>query len=147
MLGFPNRVGKIMKTLAERLKYAMEILPPKKIKGVELARVVGVKPPSVSDWLSGKSKSMEGENLLKTAKFLGVNPVWLATGAGKPKTTTEDDSNLFLIEEPNTVEIQNQDIRQLVDSLLLLDSKGRLSPELIKAIRATIDISINSLNN
>ena len=44
-----------MKTLAERLKYAMEVLPPKKIKGVDLARVVGVKPPSVSDWLSGKS--------------------------------------------------------------------------------------------
>ncbi|ENV53925.1 transcriptional regulator [Acinetobacter baylyi] len=136
-----------MKTLAERLKYAMEILPPKKIKGVELARVVGVKPPSVSDWLSGKSRSMEGENLLRAAKFLDVNPVWLATGTGKPKTTTEDGSNLFLIEEPNSVEIPNQDIRQLVDSLLLLDSKGRLSPELIKAIRATIDISINSLNN
>ena len=53
-----------MNTLAERLRYAMEVLPPKKIKGVELARAVGVKPPSVSDWLSGKSKTMEGENLL-----------------------------------------------------------------------------------
>lgn len=72
-----------MKTLAERLKYAMEVLPPKKIKGVELARAVGVKPPSVSDWLSGKSKSMEGENLLRAAKHLNVNPVWLATGNGE----------------------------------------------------------------
>ncbi|ATZ63025.1 MULTISPECIES: LexA family protein [Acinetobacter] len=74
-----------MKTLAERLKYAMEILPPKKIKGVELARAVGVKPPSVSDWLSGKSKTMEGENLLKASKFLGVNATWLATGSGSIK--------------------------------------------------------------
>ena len=73
---------KELKTLAERLKYAMEILPPKKIKGVELARAVGVKPPSVSDWLSGKSKTMEGENLLKASKFLGVNPNWLAVGNG-----------------------------------------------------------------
>ncbi|TCB71602.1 helix-turn-helix domain-containing protein [Acinetobacter sp. ANC 4216] len=72
-----------MKTLAERLRYAMEVLPPKKVKGVELARAVGVKPPSVSDWLSGKSKTMEGENLLRASKFLGVNPSWLATGAGK----------------------------------------------------------------
>lgn len=72
-----------MKTLAERLKYAMEVLPPKKIKGVELARAVGVKPPSVSDWLSGKSKTMEGENLLRAAKHLNVNPVWLATGNGE----------------------------------------------------------------
>ncbi|RQL69570.1 hypothetical protein BJI62_09650 [Acinetobacter pittii] len=58
-----------MNTLAERLRYAMEVLPPKKIKGVELARAVGVKPPSVSDWLSGKSKTMEGENLLRASKI------------------------------------------------------------------------------
>ncbi|MEG2265707.1 MAG: XRE family transcriptional regulator [Acinetobacter sp.] len=73
-----------MKTLAERLKYAMEVLPPKKIKGVELARAVGVKPPSVSDWLSGKSKNMEGPNLIRAAQFLKVNSKWLATGIGKP---------------------------------------------------------------
>ncbi|OEC84755.1 helix-turn-helix domain-containing protein [Acinetobacter sp. YK3] len=73
-----------MRTLAERLRYAMEVLPPKKIKGVDLARAVGVKPPSVSDWLSGKSKTMEGENLLKVSKFLGVNINWLATGNGSP---------------------------------------------------------------
>lgn len=73
-----------MKTLAERLRYAMEVLPPKKIKGVDLARAVGVKPPSVSDWLSGKSKTMEGENLIKASKFLGVSASWLASGIGKP---------------------------------------------------------------
>ena len=73
-----------MKTLAERLKYAMEVLPPKKIKGVDLARAVGVKPPSVSDWLSGKSKNMDGPNLIRAAQFLKVNSKWLATGIGKP---------------------------------------------------------------
>lgn len=76
-----------MNTLADRLRYAMEVLPPKKIKGVDLARAVGVKPPSVSDWLSGKSKTMEGENLLRAAKFLGVKPIWLATGSGDLKDT------------------------------------------------------------
>lgn len=79
-----------MKTLSERLRYAMEVLPPKKIKGVDLARAVGVKPPSVSDWLSGKSKTMEGENLLRAAKFLNVNPVWLATGNGEIKLSPKD---------------------------------------------------------
>lgn len=79
-----------MKTLAERLRYAMEVLPPKKIKGVELARAVGVKPPSVSDWLSGKSKTMEGENLLKASNFLSVNPAWLATGVGKPNVSESE---------------------------------------------------------
>lgn len=74
-----------MNTLAERLRYAMEVLPPRKIKGVDLARAVGVKPPSVSDWLSGKSKTMEGENLLKASSFLEVDANWLATGKGSPK--------------------------------------------------------------
>lgn len=74
-----------MNTLAERLRYAMEVLPPRKIKGVDLARAVGVRPPSVSDWLSGKSKTMEGENLLKASSFLEVDASWLATGKGSPK--------------------------------------------------------------
>lgn len=85
-----------MKTLSERLKYAMEVLPPKKVKGVELARAVGVKPPSVSDWLSGKSKTMEGPNLIRAAQFLKVNSKWLATGVGKPTDveTKSDFSNV-----------------------------------------------------
>lgn len=85
-----------MKTLAERLKYAMEVLPLKKIKGVELARAVGVKPPSVSDWLSGKSKTMEGENLLRAAKHLNVNPVWLATGSGEVIADQKNNSKSLL---------------------------------------------------
>lgn len=100
MLGLPNSKDKIMKTLAERLKYAMEKLPTKKIKGVDLARAVGVKPPSVSDWLSGKSKTMEGENLLKASKFLGVNANWLATGSGTAtdinNKNNEEFSNILL---------------------------------------------------
>lgn len=83
-----------MKTLAERLKYAMEVLPPQRIKGVDLAKYVGVKPPSVSDWLSGKSKTMEGENLLRASKFLKVNPTWLATGSGEPTSVHQKSSNV-----------------------------------------------------
>ncbi|QDB82235.1 LexA family transcriptional regulator [Acinetobacter pittii] len=88
-----------MNTLAERLRYAMEVLPPKKIKGVELARAVGVKPPSVSDWLSGKSKTMEGENLLRASKFLNVNPSWLASGTGEIQASTKDKFKQLDIEE------------------------------------------------
>ncbi|MBE9400439.1 LexA family transcriptional repressor [Acinetobacter albensis] len=91
-----------MKTLSERLKHAMEVLPPKKIKGVELARAVGVKPPSVSDWLSGKSKTMEGPNLVRAAQFLKVNSKWLATGVGSPtdKESKSDFSNVSLNDTP-----------------------------------------------
>lgn len=85
-----------MNTLAERLRYAMEVLPPKKIKGVELARAVGVKPPSVSDWLSGKSKTMEGENLLRASKFLNVNPSWLASGTERFNQAREINLNNWI---------------------------------------------------
>ncbi|WP_151749138.1 helix-turn-helix domain-containing protein, partial [Acinetobacter oleivorans] len=88
-----------MNTLAERLRYAMEVLPPKKIKGVDLARAVGVKPPSVSDWLSGKSKTMEGENLLRASKFLKVNPAWLASGIGDIQEAVIPKFNQLDIEE------------------------------------------------
>ncbi|RLZ10823.1 XRE family transcriptional regulator [Acinetobacter sp. 2JN-4] len=127
-----------MKTLAERLKYAMEILPSKKIKGVDLARAVGVKPPSVSDWLSGKSKTMEGENLLKASKYLNVNPIWLATGSGKP-ADKNIDLNLVNDKENNFLEVNNPEIYQLVKSLIILDSKGQLPKELIQGIKIIID--------
>lgn len=48
----------------------------------ELARRCDVKPPSVNGWLSGKSKFLRGENLLKAAAALGVSDQWLATGKG-----------------------------------------------------------------
>ncbi|MCX8018395.1 MAG: helix-turn-helix domain-containing protein, partial [Rhodocyclaceae bacterium] len=47
-----------------------------------LARACGVKPPSVSDWLNGRTKRLEGAHLLRAAAFLEVNPEWLATGSG-----------------------------------------------------------------
>ena len=66
-------------TLAERITTAME---RSGITQAELARACGVKPPSVNGWLSGKSKFLRGENLLKAAAVLGVSQQWLATGEG-----------------------------------------------------------------
>ncbi|WP_330727893.1 transcriptional regulator [Burkholderia multivorans] len=70
-----------MTTLAERLEQAMKV-PPEK-KAADLARACRVRAPSVSDWLSGKTKKMEGANLLLAAEFLNVDPWWLATGEGQ----------------------------------------------------------------
>lgn len=55
---------------------------PPKVTGKALATACGVKPPSVSDWLSGKSKTMVGQNLIAAAEFLRVRPKWLAEGVG-----------------------------------------------------------------
>ena len=79
-------------TLASRLKLAM--LGPPKISGVALAKACGIAPPSVANWLSGKTKSMEGSNLLAASKRLNVNPDWLADNRGpmRPATDTAEES-------------------------------------------------------
>lgn len=73
-------------SLADRLTRA---LAESGLTQAELARACGVKPPSVSGWLSGKSKFLRGENLLSAAAALGVRQQWLATGDGPMK----DDSS------------------------------------------------------
>lgn len=70
----------MLMTLAERLKNAMD--GPPKVTGKALAGACQVSTASVSDWLSGKSKTMEGSNLVAAAEFLHVSPKWLATGVG-----------------------------------------------------------------
>lgn len=47
-----------MKTLMERASHLLELAENSQ---KELARIAGVKPPSVNDWLSGKSKSIQLE--------------------------------------------------------------------------------------
>ncbi|QKL07422.1 helix-turn-helix domain-containing protein [Pseudomonas putida] len=69
-----------MSTLQERLRQIMA--GPPKISQAALARACGIKAPSVNDWVSGKTKTIEGQNLLLAAEFLGVTPKWLATGRG-----------------------------------------------------------------
>jgi len=47
-----------------------------------LARACEVSAPSVSDWFSGKTVSLEAKSLIKAAEFCGVRPYWLMTGKG-----------------------------------------------------------------
>lgn len=77
-----------MSTLSERLQQALR---RSGMSQAELARRCGVKQPSVHGWLSGKSKFLRGENLLKAAAALGVSEEWLATGHGAMDTTAASD--------------------------------------------------------
>lgn len=71
-----------MTALKDRLRLAMKEAGI--TKQVQLAKKIGVAPPSVNDWLSGKTQTMGGENLLKVSRLLNVNATWLATGKGSP---------------------------------------------------------------
>lgn len=71
-----------MKLLSDRLKFLMTS-EGRQIKSIDLARACRVKPPSVADWLNGRTKRLEGENLYLAAKFFKCDPLWLATGNGQ----------------------------------------------------------------
>ncbi|WP_412534753.1 LexA family protein [Pseudomonas amygdali] len=90
-----------MSTFKERLKLAMA--GPPKISQAALARACGVTAPSVNDWVSGKTKTIEGQNLLLAADFLQVVPLWLATGKGRMRKTdaADEDSSQFSGEQSN----------------------------------------------
>jgi len=77
-----------MTTLAERLREAMSAAG---VKQVELARAAGVKPPSVADWLNGKTKNIRGANLVSVAQLLNVSEAWLADGTLPRERRLESD--------------------------------------------------------
>lgn len=68
-----------MTTLAQRMKEALEdagAIP------ADLARACKITPTSVSNWLSGETKSLKASTAMRAAEFLGVNQAWLAEGRG-----------------------------------------------------------------
>lgn len=48
----------------------------------DIARATGAKPPSVSAWINGDTKTMKIATATKAAALYGVNPLWLSTGQG-----------------------------------------------------------------
>jgi phage repressor protein C with HTH and peptisase S24 domain len=84
-------------TLSNRIKIAMDAAD---MKQADLARACGVKPPSVSGWLSGKAKFLRGENLLKVARALNVDQEWLASGRGTMTAAVATSAEASVSESP-----------------------------------------------
>jgi transcriptional regulator with XRE-family HTH domain len=72
-----------MSSLADRVASRLKKVS---ISQAALARATRVSGASVADWVSGKTKTIKGENLLRAAQALQCTPYWLATGRG-PETT------------------------------------------------------------
>ncbi|MBB5411877.1 transcriptional regulator with XRE-family HTH domain [Paraburkholderia sp. HC6.4b] len=104
-----------MSSLADRLRLAMA--GPPEIKPADLARACGIRPPSVSAWLSGKTKNIEGSNLLAAAELLHVNPWWLATGRGLMRAKYELDPGGPAAQSPEPLSDTQIEILSLLDAL------------------------------
>ena len=73
-----------MNSLGNRIRQRLEHLQKnnKSKNQAGLAKYCKVKPPSVSKWLNGGTKTLQGHNLLRAAEYLECDPDWLATGNG-----------------------------------------------------------------
>lgn len=97
--------------LKDRLDIAMR---DASVIAADLARACGIKPASVSDWITGKTKTIKGANLLAAARLLGVTPEWLSTGRG-PRTAPGRDSQLVRL-DPSMIAITHRVLRDLYKS-------------------------------
>lgn len=70
-----------MTTLKQRFEKLASWKP--EITQADLARAANVKPASVNDWFSGKTKSLKATTAVKVAAVYGCNAHWLATGEGE----------------------------------------------------------------
>ncbi|QDQ28218.1 LexA family transcriptional regulator [Chitinimonas arctica] len=66
-----------MRTLSERLLYAIEQAG---VTQADLARHLGVPRSTVNQWFSGRSKNLSAMYGARAAAYLGVDPLWLASG-------------------------------------------------------------------
>ena len=93
-----------MATLSERLT---SLMYEKGISQAELARLIGIKQPSVFKILNGETRNPK--KILEIATALNVDPHWLKTGEGDP------DPSYRIVEvsepqNPNTVRIDILDV-------------------------------------
>lgn len=68
-----------MSTLQDRVN---EALSDSGMTKTSLWKCCGVSSGTVSGWVNGPTKVIDGDNLVKAARCLGVNPDWLAEGKG-----------------------------------------------------------------
>lgn len=52
-----------------------------------LAKIAGISPPSISDWVNGKTKSIKGSPAARIARHFNINPLWVSDGVGLMRST------------------------------------------------------------
>lgn len=48
----------------------------------QLALKIGISRPAIAQWENGEVQSIDGANVIRAARELGVDALWLATGEG-----------------------------------------------------------------
>ena len=78
------QMGTLAERVAEALEQAQATAPYKNKAG--LAKYCGIRPSSVTDWFSGKTKTIGYKHAILAAEYLQVSASWLADGTGDMKS-------------------------------------------------------------
>ena len=88
-----------MSTLEDRLrlalKHAQATRPNERINQAWLSREVGISTAAITKWFNGGTQKLEGENLVKASRAMGVVPDWLASGDGPMVGNEPEGSDVF----------------------------------------------------
>ena len=76
-----------MKTLSDRINW---LLKTYSLSQTDLAKIAGVKQPSVANWLNGRTSSIRAEVAFSICKKIPVLYDWLLAGVGEPLPTGKD---------------------------------------------------------
>jgi transcriptional regulator with XRE-family HTH domain len=69
-------------SMGRRIQACLDELEPKGVTVAVLAQACGVTPSAVYQWISGDTKGLKPENLVKTADVLRVHVRWLVFERG-----------------------------------------------------------------
>lgn len=106
-----------MEEFKERLHKAMEL---KKMSAAELSRKTNIKPPMISDYLSGKYKAKQ-DKIYILAKALDVNEGWLmgydVNIKRIPDEIRNNDDNILLDKIKSLTIEQKEIINKMIDNM------------------------------
>jgi transcriptional regulator with XRE-family HTH domain len=113
-----------------RIKQARLASKPK-ITQQQLADAVNVSRPAVTQWETGETKTLEGENLVRVAQALGVTTEWLLYGTGPGPGEPL---------QPKTAAAANdQQVALSQRALLMAQAFDQLCPEQQDALQALLN--------
>lgn len=107
-------------TLGERIK---DLRVARGWKQVELAKAIGIKPPSLSLIEKGHTKSLKAKTILRLAEVFGVDPRWLETGRGPMVKASASDGEAEVLSLARSLSKENQQVLIAVGRTLLTTQK------------------------
>lgn len=108
-----------MNTLATRIKTLFDEKSTETGRAVslligDLAKLCKIQPPSIYNWMDGKTKRLAGMNLIIAAQFFDASPEWINSGMGSKNSSSplgiNQDAATYSVQNIKTARPQNRPV-------------------------------------